>query len=471
MNYPILRILRIQRILLRYLINRTVLPTRAVRLRRWSYLNPYSWRKGLPRGVVIHAAIVELGTIFVKFGQVLSTRRDIIPPDIADELAKLQDRVPPFPGKEAVAIIERALGQKISEIFSEFSEEALAAASVAQVHAATLKNNDKVVVKVIRPNIATEIAKDIAVLYYLAKWFNRFYKNAEYIHALEIVQEFEMTIYDELNLQREAANAAQLRRNFSDSPLMYVPRIYWDYTSTEVMVQERVYGVPISDIATLRKYEVNLKKLAEYGVKIFFTQVFRDCFFHADMHPGNLFVDIRDPENPRYVGVDFGIMGTLNPSDQRYLAEIFLAFFNHDYQRMAEVHIESGWVPPDARIDQLESAFRTICEPFYAKPLGEISYGLFLLQLLQTAERFKMHVQPQLLLLQKTLLNVEGLGRELYPQLDLWQTAKPYLEEWAWQNMGFKLFLQKIRQKFPRCSHNLREIVRELAIILGLKYD
>ena len=331
------RLAKISYLSCNYLLNRQVLNRRFKVTRSLSYLNPLSWKKPLPRGEALCAYLVKLGPIFVKFGQVLSTRRDLLPLDIADALATLQDKVPPFAGQLAEKMIVEAFGQPIDQLFAEFDDVPLASASIAQVHPATLKNGDKVIVKVLRPTIKKIIEQDIAILYWLAKWFNRLYKQSEYIHALELVKEFEDVIYDELNLQMEAANAAQLRKNFLNSPIMYVPKIYWDFVKPNVMVQERIYGVPISDLETLKKYEVNLKTLAEYGVQIFFTQVFKDRFFHADMHPGNIFVDISNPEKPRYNGVDFGIMGSLSPEDQRYLAENFLAFFNQDYFKMAEL--------------------------------------------------------------------------------------------------------------------------------------
>ena len=432
-------------------------------LRKLSYFNPLSWKKNLPRDEAIKTCLIKLGPLFVKFGQVLSTRRDMLPADIADALATLQDKVPPFAGAIAQQMIEQAFGQPIDAIFTEFDLMPLASASIAQVHAATLKNGDKVVVKVLRPKVKRTIEKDIKILYWVAKWFNRLYKRSEYIHANELVQEFEETTKDELNLQMEAANAAQLRKNFLNSPIMYVPKVYWDYVSEKVMVQERIYGVPISDLDTLKKYEVNLKTLAEYGVQIFFAQVFRDRFFHADMHPGNILVDISNPEKPRYNGVDFGIMGSLSPEDQQYLAQNFLAFFNQDYFKMAQLHIDSGWVPADTRVDKLENAFRAICEPFNERPLDEISYGKFLMQLLATAQRFHMHVQPQLFLLQKTLLNVEGLGRQLYPQLDLWETAKPFLEEWMRENLGIKYYLNRLADQLPNCLAELVKAPEKLA--------
>lgn len=433
----IIRLFQINIILMRHAFTPTVLGSQSPFLRFMSYLNPFNFfRRKKSRGESIRTALEELGPIFVKFGQLLSTRRDLLPDDIADELAKLQDRVPPFPGIQARQIVEKSFNKNIFEIFSRFDENPLASASIAQVHVATLLDGTDIVVKIRRPNIEKIIRHDIAILYFVAELTERFWKQGRRLHPIGLVTEFEQTILDELDLMREAANATQLRRNFLDSEMMYVPKIYWSYTRHNVMVMERIYGIPIADVASLINNNTNMKKLAEYGVEIFFTQVFRDSFFHADMHPGNLFVDCTNPDNPKYIGVDFGIMGTLSPADQRYLAENLLAFFNRDYRRVAILHVQSGWVPPQTRIDQFESAIRTVCEPIFERPIRDISFGQLLLRLFQTAERFQMEVQPQLMLLQKTLLAIEGLGRQLYPDLNLWETAKPFMTRWMRKQRG-----------------------------------
>lgn len=441
------RLFKIQMVLMRHTFNRTVLGSQSRLIWLMSFLNPLSFtQQGKNRGESIRLALEHLGPIFVKFGQLLSTRRDLLPDDIADELAKLQDQVPPFEGEKARVIIEKAFNKSVQTLFAQFDETALASASIAQVHAATLHTGEDVVVKVLRPKVLKVIRHDIAILYAVAKLMERFWSHGKRIHPVALVAEFEQTIIDELDLMREAANASQLRRNFIDSPIMYVPKIYWDLTRKNVMVMERIYGTRISDIADLKMKHVNMKRLAENGVQIFFTQVFRDNFFHADMHPGNLFVDTSDPEHPKYLGVDFGIMGTLSPEDQHYLAENLLAFFNQDYRRVAVLHIQSGWVPPNTRVDQFESAIRTVSEPIFEKPLAEISFGHLLLRLFQTAERFQMEVQPQLMLLQKTLLAIEGLGRDLYPELDLWETAQPFMENRVKERKGLK----KLSKEFVR---------------------
>jgi ubiquinone biosynthesis protein len=444
------RFIQIKKIIFRYLVNKEVIPAGS-NLRWLVYLNPYNLlkRKKLSRGVAIRIALIKLGPIFVKFGQQLSIRADLVPTDIVVELEKLQDKVPSFSGMKAQDIIEKSFNKKITEIFATFEIEPLASASIAQVHAATLPNGEHVIAKVVRPNIKKNIARDIALLYLLASFIARVWSQADRVKPRAIVKEFENTILDELDLMREAANAQQLKRNFGDSEKMYVPRIYWNLVDTKVMVQERIYGVRIANVAELKEHNVNLKTLAEYGVDIFFTQVFRDSFFHADMHPGNLFVNISNPDKPFYIGVDFGIMGSLNEEDQRYLAENMLAFFNRDYRRVAKLHIESGWVASDTRLDQLESAIRTVSEPIFEKPLSEISFANVLLRLFQVAERFQMQVQPQLMLLQKTLFNIEGLGRMLYPDLDLWATAKPVLEKFVRQQRGVPALIKNIAREFP----------------------
>ncbi|MBI4356531.1 MAG: ubiquinone biosynthesis regulatory protein kinase UbiB [Gammaproteobacteria bacterium] len=413
------------------------------------YLFPWNWRgrDGRPLGLRIRLALEELGPIFIKFGQVLSTRRDLLPPEIADELAKLQDKVPPFPGSEAREIIEQALNQSLEEAFLEFHPEPFASASVAQVHAARLHTGADVVVKVLRPGMEKKIARDIAVLEVLAIWASRYSKEARRFRPREMVAEFKRAIGNECDLVAEAANTSVLRRNFLNSPLLYVPEVHWPAVKKNVLVMERVYGVPVSDLKTLKEKGVNIKKLAEQGVEIFFTQVFRDCFFHADMHPGNIFVSLTNREAPQYVVVDCGIVGTLSSEDQHYLAANFLAFFRRDYRWVAELHIESGWVPRDTRVEEFEAEIRTLSEPVFEKPLGEISFAQLLFGLFQAARRFQMNIQPQLILLQKTLFNIEGLGRELYPELDLWSTAKPYLEKWMKRRLHPKTWFKLLSRE------------------------
>lgn len=453
----LLRLLHINRVLMRHGLDDIVLATHLFRPVRFiRYFLPWYWvpRELPPRGMRIRLALEELGPIFVKFGQMLSTRRDLIPDDIAVELTKLQDRVPPFPGAESRAIIESALGQSVAELFAHFEETPHASASIAQVHLARLHDGREVVVKVVRPNILEVIARDIGLLYVVAGLAEHYWSEGRRLRPREVVREYEKTILDELDLLREAANASQLRRNFQESTLLYVPEVYWPYSRRQVMVMERIHGIPIGDIAALKQQGIDLKQLSERGVEIFFTQVFRHSFFHADMHPGNIFVS---PQG-QYIAVDFGIMGTLNPVDQRYLAENFLAFFRRDYRRVAELHVLSGWVPEGTRVDEFESAIRTVCEPIFERPLKEISFGQLLLRLFQTARRFNMEVQPQLVLLQKTLLHVEGLGRELYPDLDLWQTAKPFLERWMNEQVGVRALLRSLKDNIPRWAERLPEI-------------
>ncbi|MCL6414970.1 ubiquinone biosynthesis regulatory protein kinase UbiB [Aestuariirhabdus sp. Z084] len=401
------------------------------------------------RGERLRLALEELGPIFVKFGQLLSTRRDLLPDDIADELVKLQDQVPPFCTAEAQRIIEQELGQPVDQLFARFDTKELASASVAQVHSAQLHSGEEVVVKVVRPNIEQVIRKDIKLLYLMAQLISRLSDDGRRLRPVEVVSDYEHTIMDELDMQLEAANASALRRNFESSKQLYVPEVHWSYCAQRVLTLERIYGVPIGDVERLKELGIDMKTLAEYGVEIFFTQVFRDAFFHADMHPGNIFVDIADPKNPRYIALDFGIVGSLNPDDQSYLARNLLAFFKQDYRRVAQLHIDSGWVPAETRVNELEAAIRGVCEPIFAKPLSEISFGQLLLKLFQTARRFDMEVQPQLVLLEKTLLNIEGLGRQLYPELDLWQTAYPYLERWMKQRIGPRGLLRALREQAP----------------------
>lgn len=401
------------------------------------------------RGERLCLALEELGPIFTKFGQMLSTRRDLLPPDIADELRKLQDQVAPFPAAQAKATIEKALGMSVEEAFAEFESEALASASVAQVHAAKLHTGENVVVKVIRPGVEKIIKKDVQLLYMLARLMLRLVPDAHRLHPVEVVADYDISLMDELDLQKEAANTSQLKRNFLNSPLLYAPAIHWSFTRKNLMVQERIYGVPIAELDVIRSHKVNMKKLAERGVEIFFTQVFRDNFFHADMHPGNVFLDTSKPESPRYIAIDCGIVGSLSVEDQNYLARNLLAFFKQDYHEVARLHIESGWVGEGTRANEFAAAIRAVCEPIFEKPLKDISFGQVLLGLFQTARRFNMEVQPQLVLLQKTLLNIEGLGRQIYPELDLWTTAKPFLENWMKQRIGPRGILKKVQEKLP----------------------
>ncbi|KTD52034.1 ubiquinone biosynthesis protein [Legionella quinlivanii] len=437
------------------------------------YLNPWNWfrREKLSRGEAIRKTLEELGPIFIKFGQALSTRPDILPADIALELCKLQDNVPPFDSKTALSIIEAAYGRSAFEIFAEFDTNVLASASMAQVHAARLKTGEEVVVKILRPNMLKIIQQDLSIMYTIANLAERYWADSKRLKPREIVQEFEHNLIDELDLQREAANAGQLRRNFHNSPLLYIPEVFWDYTRENIMVMERIHGIPVADIATLQANEVDIKKLAERGVEIFFTQVFRDCFFHADMHPGNIFVSYEHPHDPQYICIDFGIIGTLNENDKRYLAENLVAFFNRDYRRVAQLHVESGWVARDTRVEEFESAVRTVCEPIFEKPLKDISFAQVVLRLFQVARRFQMEVQPQLVLLQKTLLAIEGLGRQLYPELDLWATAKPFLEKWIKQQMGPRAFLQQLRDNLPFYAEQLPQLPRLMHEVLMLSKE
>lgn len=447
------RLIQIQRVLVRHGLDEFVTETRLYRPLRFIFLaSPWTWlerRKLATRGERLRLALEELGPIFIKLGQALSTRRDLLPPDIAEELAKLQDRVPPFDGKLAKQIIEAAYGKSLSEVFESFDEKPLAAASIAQVHVAKLRSSGEVVVKVLRPGMREIISGDLEVMHALADLAKRNSSEARRLRVDEIVDEYEKTVLDELDLMREAANAAQLRRNFEGSTLLHVPAVHWDYCRVNVMVMERIHGVTISDMSTLRALGTNIPMLAENGVKIFFTQVFRHNFFHADMHPGNIFVLVDDPSRPRYAAVDFGIVGTLGLRDMHYLAENFLAVFDRNYRRVAELHVESGWVPPTTRIDEMESAIRTVLEPIFNKPLTDISFGTILLRLFDISRRFDMRIQPQLILLQKTLLNIEGLGRDLYPELDIWQTAAPILREWMRDRLSVRTQLKHFRDHLP----------------------
>ena len=454
----ILRLAYINVVLVRHGLDEIVLNTHLLRpVRFLLYLLPWNWVRGTqpPRAVRLRRTLEDLGPIFIKFGQIISTRRDLLPEDIADEFASLQDRVPPFPGEAAAGIVRDAIGCPVEEIFSEFTREPLASASIAQVHAARLKDGREVVVKVVRPGIRKVIRRDVSLLHLVADLAHRYWPDARRLHPRDIVAEYEKTILDELDLLREAASASQLRRNFEGSDLLYVPEVHWEHTRGRVMVMERVSGIPVSDIDALRDAGIDLRALAERGVEIFFTQLVRHNFFHADMHPGNIFVDREHPERPRYIAVDFGIMGSLSEQDKRYLAENFLAFFNRDYRRVAELHVESKWVPPDTRIDEFEAAIRSVCEPIFDRPLKEISFGRVLVRLFQTARRFHMEVQPQLVLLQKTLLNIEGVGRQLYPDLDLWETAKPFLDRWMREQLGARALLREIKRQAPKWGETL----------------
>jgi len=421
----------------------------------------FFWRDlSTPRAVRLRRALEELGPIFVKFGQVLSTRSDLFPIDIVTELSKLQDRVPPFDSDLAIRMIEESLGAHPDELFARFERVPVASASIAQVHFAALKDGTQVAVKVLRPGMKKLIDEDVALMHIAANFINRVWADSKRLKIQEVVQEFDKYLHDELDLMREAANASQLRRNFAESKLLLVPEMYWDYCSSNVIVMERMHGIPVSQIDRLIEAGVDLKKLSSDGVEIFFTQVFRDGFFHADMHPGNILVSIEPESFGRYIALDFGIVGTLNDYDKDYLSQNFLAFFRRDYKRVAEAHIESGWAPKETRVDELEAAVRACCEPIFDRPLKDISFGQVLLRLFQTSRRFNVEVQPQLVLLQKTLLNIEGLGRQLDPDLDLWKTAKPYLERWMAEQVGWRGFVEKFKAEAPRYSHIFPQLPR-----------
>jgi ubiquinone biosynthesis protein len=455
------RLLRINRVLVRHDLDEFVSAVHLFRpYRLLLRLLPWRWfrRPARPRGVRLREALEELGPIFVKFGQVLSTRPDLLPDDIAVELVALQDKVPPFPGDDAVGIIEQELGQPINELFDNFDRTPVASASVAQVHFAQLKDGTEVAVKVLRPGIEPVIERDLALLYTVARLAHRFLPQGKRLRPVEVVDQFRRTIHDELDLRREAANASQLKANFEDSDLLYVPEVHWDYSRRRVFVMERIAGVPISDIDALNAAGVDLRKLSHNGVEIFFTQAFRDGFFHADMHPGNIFVSL----DGQYRAVDFGIMGSLSDADKRYLADNFIGFFNRDYRAVAEAHLRAGWVPAETVVEDFEAAIRAVCEPIFAKPIKDISFGRLLMHLFQTARRFDMEVQPQLVLLQKTLFQIEGLGRRLYPDLDLWDTAKPYLENWMREQLGPRAFLKALREAAPKW----REVLPELPALI-----
>lgn len=464
------RFLKILRVFLRYRLDQ-LLPMQHLPLRAKLFLLPCRLfpSTSLTRGERLRRACEELGPIFVKFGQLLSTRPDLVPDDIIAELNYLQDKVTPFANDEFRRVVELALDAPIELIFSQYDTEPLASASVAQVHAATLKNGKAVVIKAVRPNIEKIITQDVALLLQFARLLEKYSSDGRRLRPVDIVEDYRNTIFDELNLQKEAANASQLRRNFLHSSLLYVPEIYWEYTRSNVMVMERIYGIPVTDLEQLRAQHTDMKKLAERGVEIFFTQVFEHNFFHADMHPGNIFVSREHPELPQYIAVDMAIVGSLTHEDQYYLARNLLAMFRRDYRQVAELHVQSGWVPASVRVDELEAAIRTVCEPIFEKPLKEISFGHVLLNLFRIARRFEMEVQPQLVLLQKTLLNIEGLGRQLYPELDLWTTALPFLERWLKNRFHPKTLWGELKryapewmEKFPQIPHLIFNGLKQL---------
>jgi len=457
------RLYTIQKVLLTYGIDQLLLDLKpSLSLKILSSLSPDRWlhkeSRNLPRAERLRLSLEQLGPVFVKFGQMLSTRRDLLADDIARELALLQDNVPPFSSEQSKEIIEASLGAPVSELFLSFEPEPLASASIAQVHGAVMLSGESVVIKVLRPDIKKTIERDLSLMYLLADLTSAFWSDGKRMRPREVVSEYEKTIFDELDMQREAANAAQLRRNFKDSKELYIPEVHWDYTQGEVMVMERIKGIPISNIDALNSAGIDLEKLAERGVNIFFTQVFRDNFFHADMHPGNIFVSEEKPLDPSYIAVDFGIVGSLTDEDRHYLSQNLLAFFDQDYYKVARLHVDSGWVPADTSVEDFESSIRTVCEPIFEKPLEEISFGQVLLRLFQTARRFKMEVQPQLVLLQKTLLNIEGLGRQLYPQLDIWQTARPVLKGFMLEQNSPLVVLREIEKNLPEWGRMLPQM-------------
>jgi ubiquinone biosynthesis protein len=459
----VLRLIRIVFTLWRYGVDELALSgLRQYRLRALAGAITLRRRFELPRGRRLRMALERLGPIFIKFGQVLSTRRDLLPLDIADELARLQDRVPPFPAAQARAIVEAELQRPLDEVFAQFDDVPVASASVAQVHFAVLRDGREVAVKVLRPGMLAVIEDDLAILHMLARWVERFSSDGRRLRPREVVSEFDTYLHDELDLVREAANAAQLRRNMADLPLIIVPEMHWDLCTRQVCVMERMSGVPISQVERLREAGVDIPKLARDGVTIFFTQVFRDGFFHADMHPGNIQVSIAPATFGRYIALDFGIIGTLTESDKDYLAQNFIAFFRRDYKRVAELHVESGWVPPSTRVNELEGAIRAVCEPQFDRPLKDISLGQVLMRLFQASRRFNVEIQPQLVLLQKTLLNVEGLGRQLDPELDLWTTAKPFLERWMEDQVGGRALWRRLQDEAPLYARLLPELPRLL---------
>ena len=457
----LLRLISINFTLARFGLDEIVLSMHFYRPLYWlGKVNPFNWFRGNDRSqaVRLRLCIESLGPIFIKFGQMMSTRRDLFGDEIADELEKLLDRVPPFPWHQARDIIEQQLGVPLEQAFGKFDEREIASASIAQVYGAQLPDGQDVVVKIVRPGIERQIRQDIEVLMLLAKMADRYWQQARRVKPIQIVREFETTILNELDLVREAANASELRRHFEDSPDLYVPTVYWDYCRSRVMVMERISGIPVSDIKQLQEHDINFEVLSRKGVEIFFTQVFDHNYFHADMHPGNIFVAASNPQNPRYIAVDFGIMGSLSTSDQRYLAENFVAFFNRDYRRVAELHVDSGWVDHGTRIDEFEATIRSVCEPMFQRPLAEISFGQLLLRLFQTARAFNMEIQPQLLLLEKTFLHIEGIGRQLYPQLDLWDTAKPFIERWLSEQLGTGALVKGLKKNLPYIAEHLPDL-------------
>jgi ubiquinone biosynthesis protein len=455
------RVFKIIQVALRYGLDEIIL-VGAKLPPHWRFLSAlFFWRDiSAPRGERLRRALEELGPIFVKFGQVLSTRRDLMPADIADQLALLQDRVPPFSSDLAIDEIIRSLGEHPDQLFASFTREPVASASVAQVHFATLKNGAEVAVKVLRPGVHKAIENDIALMHIVAGWVERWSIDGRRLKPREVVAEFDKHLHDELDLMREAANGSQLRRNFANSNLLLVPEMHWDYCSQSVIVMERMHGIPISQTQKLIEAGVDLKKLSREGVEIFFTQVFRDGFFHADMHPGNILVSIAPETFGRYIALDFGIVGTLTDYDKDYLSQNFIAFFRRDYKRVAQAHIESGWAPKETRVDELEAAVRACCEPIFDRPLAEISFGQVLLRLFQTSRRFNIEVQPQLVLLQKTLLNIEGLGRQLDPDLDLWSTAKPALEKWINEQVGWRGLMDRLKLEAPHYAQIFPQLPR-----------
>lgn len=451
------RLLKILHIAFKFGLDEFVLNHSRLQFLRVTVRTLTFWRNlDKPRGERLRLALEALGPIFVKFGQMLSTRRDLLPHDIADELAKLQDQVPPFSSEVVISSLEKVYGKKLSEIFLKFDEIPEASASVAQVHFAVLHDGTEAAVKILRPNLAPIIMHDVALMDTGAWLAEALWADGKRLKLRQVVSEFARHLDDELDLMREAANCSQLRRNFLDSPLLFVPEVYWDYCRSSVMVMERVKGTPISHVDTLREQGIDIPQLARVGVEIFFTQVFRDGYFHADMHPGNIFVGATG----QYIAVDFGIMGTLSDEDKNYLAQNFLAFFRRDYGRVAQAHVEAGWAPKDTRVDDFESAIRAVCEPIFDKPLKEISFGRVLLQLFQASRQFNVEIQPQLVLLQKTLLNIEGLGRDLDPDLDLWKTAKPFLENWMAEQLGFRGLASRIQKEAPNWAIILPEFPR-----------
>ncbi len=451
------RLLRILWVAQRFGLDEFVLGHERLRAVRWIVRASLFWRRlDSPRGERLRLALESLGPIFVKFGQMLSTRRDLIPADIADELARLQDRVPPFPSEQALQVLRRAYGREAPEVFAEFELVPVASASVAQVHRARLKSGEACAVKILRPGIRRVIEHDLELLMAGARLVETLWADGKRLKPREVVREFAKHLDDELDLIREAANCSQLRRNFQDSPLLAVPEVYWDYCTHEVMVMSWMEGTPISRVEELRRRGVDLKRLARAGVEIFFTQVFRDGFFHADMHPGNILVE----DSGRYVALDFGIMGSLTEQDKNYLARNFLAFFRRNYKEVAAAHLEAGWVPPATRADEFEAAIRAVCEPVFDRPLKEIAFGRVLLRLFQTSRRFGMEIQPQLVMLQKTLINIEGLGRELDPDLDLWATAKPFLERWMSEQVGWRGWIERLKQEAPHWGMVLPRLPR-----------